>query len=377
MRILLSAGEESGDLHGAHLARALLKAGADVTLAGMGGARMRDAGVAISVEAGRHGVVGFVEVFAKAGRLRRDLATLADACKGADALVAIDYGGFNARVVAHAKRVGLKTFYYIPPKLWAWGRHRGRELARNLDLVLAVFPFEVDFWRRAGAEALFIGHPLLDITKPARTREDVRRELDAAEGRKMLLVLPGSRISEISALWPPIARSLDVILKNRDDICAVVVPGGDFGAAALERYAPMPKGVTVARGYAVDYMAAADGAVAASGTATLELALVGTPQVILYKVNPLTWEIGRRLVYVNHLGLPNILAGKAVVAELLQGAVEPDRISAETLRALDDDGLRRDIGAAYVEMAQSLRAPGDTPEPAPARAARMILERLS
>jgi lipid-A-disaccharide synthase len=376
MKLYLAAGEDSGDLHGAHLARALRRLAPDVELAGMAGARMREANVEALVRAEDHGVVGFVEVLGRLRQFRRDLEALGAAtARDGDALVAIDYGGFNARLVARAKRAGLKTYYYIPPKLWAWGRHRGKRLARDLDLVLAVFPFEADYWRSVGANVAFVGHPLLDITRPSG--RDVRGALGVAAAEKLLLVLPGSRRLEVAALWPPIAAALPAIMREMPGVRVFVAPGRSLGAGILEEYAPLPPGVSVTAEPVVDLMAAADAAVVASGTASLELAILGTPAVILYKVNTLTWELGRRLVYVTHLGLPNVIAGKTVVPELLQGDVKPELIISETLSVLRDGALRERIAQEYNAIRESLRPPpalaGDAGG-APAAAARLILE---
>jgi lipid-A-disaccharide synthase len=340
---------------------------------------MREAGVEAVVASEGHGVVGFVEVLGRLGRFRRDLDRLVGAMAAdGDALVAIDYGGFNARLVARARRAGLKTFYYIPPKLWAWGRHRGKRLARDLELVLTVFPFEVDFWRGAGAAVTFVGHPLLDITKPSG--RDVRAALDVAEGEKLLLVLPGSRRQEIAALWPPVAEALPRIMERVPDVRPVVAPARSLGADILTTYAPLPAGVRTTDEAVVDLMAAADAAIVASGTASLELAILGTPAVILYKVNLLTWELGRRLVYVTHLGLPNIIARKPIVPELLQGDVKADLIAHETTRVLTDEPLRKQIVADYAAVRDALRPPsaisGDGAG-APAYAARLVLDAIA
>lgn len=379
MKMYLAVGEESGDLHGAHLAQAFKRLAPELELAGMAGPRMREAGVEAVVASEGHGVVGFVEVLGRLGRFRRDLNRLVGAMAAdGDALVAIDYGGFNARLVARAKRAGLKTFYYIPPKLWAWGRHRGKRLARDLELVLTVFPFEVDFWRGAGAAVTFVGHPLLDITKPSG--RDVRAALDVAEGEKLLLVLPGSRRQEIAALWPPVAEALPRIMERVPDVRPVVAPARSLGADILTTYAPLPAGVRTTDEAVVDLMAAADAAIVASGTASLELAILGTPAVILYKVNLLTWELGRRLVYVTHLGLPNIIARKPIVPELLQGDVKADLIAHETTRVLTDEPLRKQIVADYATVRDALRPPsaisGDGAG-APAYAARLVLDAIA
>lgn len=367
-KIYISAGEESGDLHGAGLLRALKKIDAGLVFAGMGGDRMAAAGMDVIVHARTHGVVGLAEFAGRVLKLKKDLDKISAAmARDGTAFIAVDYGGFNVRLLARAKRLGLKTFYYIPPKIWAWGRHRSKVISRNADLILAIFPFEKAFWEAAGAEVVFVGHPLNDlrIGEGAVFGED--------KSNNLLLVMPGSRISEIKGIWPVVAASLNVLRRRVRRLDIVVAPAG-FTARDLGRYAPVPADVTVVEGGARPWMKKADAAVAASGTAALELALADVPALILYRVNRVTWEVGRRLVYVSHLGLPNVIAGETVVPELLQSDVSVARVAELTAALLENADLREAVRKGYAEVRAAIV--GDDGITAAERAAREIYAKL-
>jgi len=310
---------------------------------------MREAGVETLVDAGGHGIVGLVEVLGRLSRIKLDYRALTRAIRRRrpDIVVAIDYGGFNAKLVAHAKWKGVPTVYYIPPKVWAWNPGRGRRMAKYLDLVLCIFPFEPELWRGWGVRAEFVGHPLLDTTVPSG--RDVRAEHGVSAGAPLVGLLPGSRPSEIDRLLPLMVRSAELIAAEAPEVRFVLgfAPTVDRGRVDTI----LGEGrvvITVDEGCAVDLMAAADVIIAASGTATLEAAIIGTPMVIVYRVNPITWEIGKRLARVNYLGLPNIIAGRKIVPELLQNEARPEPVAKAALKLLTD-------GAARAEQTKELR----------------------
>jgi lipid-A-disaccharide synthase len=330
-----------------------------VALSGMGGPAMREAGVETIVDVEGHGVVGLVEVLGRFGRIRHDYKTLIGAVRDRrpDVLVAIDYGGFNAKLVARARREGVKTVYYIPPKVWAWNPGRGRRLARYLDLVLCIFPFEPELWREWGVRAEFVGHPLLDTAVPSG--RDVRAEYRIPADAPLVGLLPGSRGGEIDRLLPLMVRSAELI--------AAEVPGTRFVlglAPTVDRErvsivlgeSRVP--ISVEEGSAVDVLGAADVLIAASGTVTLEAAIIGTPTVIVYRVNPLTWEVGRRLARVKYMGLPNIIAGREIVPELLQNAARPEPVAEATLKLLTDDAARAERISELARVRDALRYSG-------------------
>jgi lipid-A-disaccharide synthase len=341
----------------------------------MGGPAMREAGVETIVDSGGHGVVGLVEVLGRFGRIRGDYKTLVGAIRERrpEVLVAIDYGGFNAKLVARARREGVKTVYYIPPKVWAWNPGRGRHLARYLDLVLCIFPFEPEVWRRWGVRAEFVGHPLLDSTAPSG--RDLRAEYSIPAGAPLVGLLPGSRAGEIDRLLPLMVRAAELIAAEVPDVrfvlgLAPTVDRERVSAVLAESRVP----ITVDAGRVVDLMSTADALIAASGTVTLEAAILGTPAVIVYRVNPLTWEIGKRLARVKYMGLPNIIAGREVVPELLQDDALPEPVAKAALKLLTDDAARAEQIKELGRVKDTLRyAGGAEGATAAERAARYII----
>lgn len=337
---------------------------------------MRDAGVETIVGAEGHGVVGLVEVLGRFGRIRQDYKTLVGAIRERrpDVLVAIDYGGFNAKLVARARREGVKTVYYIPPKVWAWNPGRGRRLARCLDLILCIFPFEPGLWREWGARAEFVGHPLLDTT--VSSGRDVRAEHSIKADVLLVGLLPGSRPGEIERLLPLMVRSAELIAAEVPEARFVLGPAptvsrDPVNAALSESRVP----ITVDEGSAVDLMAAADVLIAASGTATLEAAILGTPTVIVYRVNPITWGVGKRLARIKYMGLPNIIAGREIVPELLQNVARPELVAKTALKLLTDDAARAEQIKELGQVEDVLRYSGDAEGVTAAeRAARYVID---
>lgn len=342
----------------------------------MGGPAMREAGVETIVGAEGHGVVGLVEVFGRFGRIRLDYKTLVEAIRERrpDVLVAIDYGGFNAKLVAQARREGVKTVYYIPPKVWAWNPGRGRRLARYLDLVLCIFPFEPGLWRDWGVRAEFVGHPLLDTTVPSG--RDVRVEHGVLADVPLVGLLPGSRPGEIERLLPLMVRSAELIAAEVPEARFVLGPAPTVSRERVDTILGESRvPITVDEGSAVDLMAAADVLIAASGTATLEAAILGTPTVIVYRVNPITWAIGKRLARIKYMGLPNIIAGREIVPELLQNDARPELVAKTALKLLTDDAAR----AEQIEVLRRVKTALEYPDGAEGvtaaeRAARLIID---
>jgi lipid-A-disaccharide synthase len=358
------------------LARALKELGPGVSLFGMGGPAMREAGVDTIIDATGHGVVGFVEVLGRFGRIKRDYRTVVGTMRERrpDVLVAIDYGGFNAKLVARARREGVKTVYYIPPKVWAWKPGRGRRLARFLDIVLCIFPFEPEFWRERDVRAEFVGHPLLDTTVPSG--RDVRAGRGITSNAPLVGLLPGSRVGEIDRLLPLMVRSAELIAAEVPEARFVLGLAPTVGREQVDTILGESRApITVDEGSAVDLMAAADVLVAASGTVTLEAAILGTPMVIVYRVNPLTWEIGKRLASIKYMGLPNIIAGREIVPELLQNEARPELVAKAALKLLTDGAARAEQISELTRVKDALRySGGDESATAAERAARYVVD---
>ena len=372
MKIMISVGEASGDLHGASVANALKQLRPEIELVGMGGQAMRTAGVEIIYDIADLGVIGIVEVIKNLRRLFRLRDFLADYMRAnrPDALVIIDYPGFNVRLAKVAKKLGIPVISYISPSAWAWGRGRAKEVAGIVQRVAAIFPFEADVYREAGANVTFVGHPLLDIVKPAMEREAAFDYFGASPDFPRVLLMPGSRKQEILNLLPDMLSAAEKITQKVPG-CQFFLPvastiSREMLRTLLDKYNVH---VTLTNDKTYDLMNICDVAVAASGTATLETSLLKVPTVIIYRVATLTYLIGKQLVKIPDIGLPNIVVGRRIVPELLQDDVNPEAIAAETLRLLIDGEARRQVLTDLEEVHTKLGETG-----AVNRVAEVILE---
>ena len=372
MKIMISVGEASGDLHGASVANALKQLRPEIELVGMGGQAMRTAGVEIIYDIADLGVIGIVEVIKNLRRLFRLRDFLADYMRAnrPDALVIIDYPGFNVRLAKVAKKLGIPVISYISPSAWAWGRGRAKEVAGIVQRVAAIFPFEADVYREAGANVTFVGHPLLDIVKPAMERSAAFDYFGASPDFPRVLLMPGSRKQEILNLLPDMLAAAEKITQQVPG-CQFFLPvastiSREMLRTLLDKYNVH---VTLTNDKTYDLMNICDVAVAASGTATLETSLLKVPTVIIYRVATLTYLIGKQLVKIPDIGLPNIVAGRRIVPELLQDDVNPEAIAAETVRLLIDGEARRQVLADLEEVHTKLGETG-----AVNRVAEVILE---
>jgi lipid-A-disaccharide synthase len=372
MRIMLSVGEASGDLHGASVANALKLLQPDIELFGMGGKAMRAAGVEVVYDIAGLGVIGFVEVVKNLGKLfelRDNLAALMDQ-RRPDALVIIDYPDFNVRLAKIAKAKGIPVVSYISPSAWAWRRGRAKEVAQTVNRVAAIFPFEADVYREAGADVTFVGHPLVDIVQPELTKEEAYRHFGAQPDRPVLLLMPGSRQQEITKLLPVMLAACQLIVEQLPE-CQIYLPlASTISREMLQNtIAGYTMNVTLTSDYPYDLMGIADAVIASSGTATLETTLMGAPTVIIYKLAALTYLLGKLLVKIPDIGLPNIVAGRRIVPELLQDEANPANIARETIPLLTDQTVRQQVLADLAAVKEKLGQTG-----AVTRVAEVILE---
>lgn len=372
--IMLSAGEASGDLHGATLCRALREIEPGVRLLGMGGDRMRAAGMEVLLDPTEHAAVGTSEALGRIPALYRAYRMLAARLRAERprALVLIDFPEFNLRLARRARAAGVPVVYFIAPQLWAWRRGRIRQMARRVSRVLAVFPFEPPIYEPAGVPVEFVGHPLLDALPLDLTREDARRRLGADPAQSLIGLLPGSRREEVDRLLSPMleaARRLAADDGRRRFVLglAPTVPR-ERVEAHLGQAGPGPA-IELVQGRTYEVMAAADALLIASGTATLEAALLGTPMVLCYRVSRTTELIARLLARVEWIGLPNLIAGRPVVPELIQEQVTGARLAREIGRLLDDPVAATAQRAAFKELRARLGEPG-----VGRRAARAVLD---
>ncbi len=363
--IMIVTGEASGDLHGANLARALKTLQPEIRLVGVGGQHMRAAGVDLVHGLHRLDVVGVPGPLAIVKGLA-NMATLKRFFKreSLDGVVFVDNPSMNLRLARIAARLGHRVIYYIAPQIWAWGRHRITLIKRVVRRMIVILPFEEPIYREAGVPCSFVGHPLLDHVALRYDVARAREQLGLPAHGLILGVLPGSRHSEIQALLPAMMAAAGRIRESFPDLHCVIGQAPTVAAQwiseALDR-ASVP--VTVAPNQPAEVMAAADLLLVASGTATLEAALVGTPMILAYRVSLPTFLLARMLMTVEHVGLVNLVAGRGVVPELLQSEMTAERLSEEALRLLTDrtryDAMRDALGGIRAKLGSpgaSLRA---------------------
>ena len=370
MKIMLSAGETSGDLHGAALARELRALDPSIALIGFGGAEMEAAGVTLRQNYTDYNVMGISAVLLN---LRRIFALLDDLThlmeeERPDVLVIIDYPDFNWRLAARAKERGIPVFSYIPPSAWAWRKGRAKSCAALADEIVAIFPHELPPYEAAGANISFVGNPLIDTVRAEMEPEEACRHFGIEENDVPILLMPGSRCEEIERLLPPMLGAAE-ILQTRDPARHFFLPvaGGVDEQRIEEHLAASPVEVTLTHDARYALMKAARAAIAASGTVVMEAAVMGLPAVVLYRMSALSYFVGRLLVDVPRFSLPNILLGETFETELLQGAVQPERIAA-AMEPIIADGEAR----SYV-MERLARAVEMLGEP---HAARRVAEKI-
>ena len=351
MKIMLSAGEASGDLHGANLAEALKAVDPQVELIGMGGEQMRKAGVRIVYDIKNLGVIGIGEIIKKIPFFYKLRTFLVNTMKEEkpDALVCIDYPGFNMKLIEKAKEAGIPVIYYILPTIWAWHKSRGNVIAEYTDLAVSLFPFEAEMYKKMGTNVVYGGHPLLDTVKPSMLKDEAYSFFGLQQGKKTVLFMPGSRVQEVQSLYGKMLAAGKLLQDKVEGLQFMVPKASTIDRHMLEeaaREANLEVHIGEERVY--DMMNIADAAICASGTATLETALMGVPTLLVYRVNALTYWLSKILVHLDSIGLPNIISGHRIMPELWQDEVTPENIEAAVLPWLVD--------AAAAEEARHLMA---------------------
>jgi lipid-A-disaccharide synthase len=330
LRLLLSCAEASGDLYAGALTRELRALDPDVRVAGLGGAQLEAAG-------GRLLADYRTEALAKIPRSLATLRRLVSAARDErpDALVAIDSPDFNFPLAARIKRLGVPIIYYIGPQVWAWRRGRLQTLRRLADRVLVIFPFEESMYADAGVPVEFVGHPLVDLARPSAPRAAFLTARGLDPRAPTVAILPGSRPNEVARILPDLAGGADRIRQALPNAQFVVARAPRLDDALFDAVRGLPRCAMV-EGDADTVLASADVALTASGTATVQSALHDTPMVIVYRVSPLTYQLGRRLVSVASIGMVNLIAGEPIVPELVQDALTGDAVAREALSILTD-----------------------------------------
>ena len=352
--ILISAGEASGDMYAAQLARAL-QARTGVHLFGMGGPKMREAGVEIVADASEIAVVGITEVLHRLPAVWRAWRRLdREAVRRKPALaITVDSPGFNFGLARRLKKHDIRIVYFISPQIWAWRPGRMRWIQRRFECVLVIFPFEEEIYRKAGVAVDFVGHPLVDSVRPQMTREQFAARFGLDEKCPIVALLPGSRPSEIRRSMPIIAEACAALQKSAPVQFVLVVASG-LDAHIFDSYARMDLHITPATGVVYDALAAADCAVVSSGTATVEAALLGAPMVVVYRLSGLTAMIAQRLVRTPLFAMVNLISGRQVVPELIQDKFTAEALEREIRRLLDSpqerERQKRDLAGVRLKL---------------------------
>ena len=372
-KILVSAGEASGDLYASLVVHELRRILPDVEFFGCTGPRLRAAGVRTVVNSADLAVVGLIEVVAHIPRIYGEFRKLLRAAREERPALAIltDSPDFHLRVARKLYRDGVPVVYLVAPQAWAWRRGRVREMRRTIRRLLCIFPFEEEFFRRYGVPATYIGHPLAGLVHPALSREEFFKKHRLAAERPLLAVLPGSRRGEAARHIPALLDAVDRIY--REQAVNVVLPASATTGVAFfqERMGSSP--IKVIEGESWDAMAHSDLALAASGTVTVEAALLGTPMVTFYKVTGVSWLAGKFLVDIPFYSMVNLIAGRAVVPELMQNQMTGENLAREALRLLQDGRDREEMKAGLAEVREKLAGHTGAPERA-ALAIQEILE---
>ena len=360
MRIAIVAGEPSGDQLGAGLLQALKSRLGNVTAEGIGGPALMAAGLMSHYPMERLSVMGFVEAAGRVPELVLQRHRLASALlrKSPDVFVGIDSPDYNLALERRLKAAGIPTVHYVSPSVWAWRRYRVRKIALSVDSLLALFPFEAEFYRGHGVPVRFVGHPLADQVGMESDQSMARRGLGIPLEQEIVAVLPGSRVSEVSRLVAPMLGAIRWLLERRPRLRVLVpVVRGIAGEKVRRSVAQLGQGlpVSLVEGRSLEVMTAADVVMLASGTAALESMLVKRPMVVAYRLSNISAWVIRRLAAVEQFSLPNLLAGRALVPELLQDDAVPEKLGHAVLGYLDNPGRARALREEFARLHRLLR----------------------
>jgi lipid-A-disaccharide synthase len=370
-QILVSAGEASGDLYASLVVEELKRAGG-AQFFGCTGPRLRASGVETVVDASSLAVVGLLEVISHIPRIWREYRKLLAAARERRPALAVltDSPDFHLRVARRLRREGVPVVYLVAPQVWAWRKGRLKTMRRSLSRLLCIFPFEEEFFSNEGLRATYIGHPLARLVHPSLGRDEFFRKHRLAAGRPLIAVLPGSRRGEAARHLPALADAVERLY--REQAINVLLPASATTGTVFFRERLGRSPIQVIDGESWDALAHADVALAASGTVTIEAALLGTPMVTFYKVTPPSWFAGRLLVRVPFFTMVNLIAGRAVVPELMQSGMTGEALAREASRLLHDQNARAEMKAGLAEVREKLSGGGDAPK----RAAAIIQEIL-
>jgi lipid-A-disaccharide synthase len=355
LRFLMVAGEASGDMYGAEVARCLFKRFPGCEIYGLGGQRMRQAGVQLEGDISKTAVVGPFEVIGYLGALYGVFRKIAERIETdpPTAAILIDFPDFNLRLAKRVRHSGAPVFYYISPQVWAWREGRVKQIKQLVNKMLVIFPFEEELYRKAGVDVEFVGHPLMDMVRATKSKEEFCSAYRLDPKKPIVALLPGSRRKEVRYILPTLCESAERIAKEKPDTQFVlpIAPGLDRNLiTSILKGRP----ITIITNDTYNAIRYSRAAVVASGTATLETALLGTPEVIVYRISPATWFLGKFLLKVRLFGIVNIILGEEVVPELFQEKMTAEAVTRMAVRLMDDVWLQSRIRGNYEKLRRQL-----------------------
>ncbi|MCQ8127575.1 lipid-A-disaccharide synthase [Methylomonas rivi] len=344
--VMFSAGESSGDQHAAHMFQELHKQCPGIRGMGMGGNKMRQAGIDIRFDSSGIGVIGLVEILKHYGEIRRALRLMKQlvADEKPDLLVCVDYKEFNLKLAQFAKRRGVKVLFYVSPQVWAWRPGRVETYGKAIDMMAVIFPFETAYYDAKNVPVRYVGHPSVDKVHPLRGKQEDFALFGLDATRQVVGVLPGSRANEIKRMLPVMLQAVTLLSPRVPELQFVLPQADSVSDEVLQSYlrdCAVP--VKVIKQQVYDAIQCCDAVMTTSGTASLEIALLQVPMLIAYRLSPFTYWLGKQLVKIPFIGLPNIIAGKAIVKELIQDDVSAENLAGEIERLLFDADYRQSV----------------------------------
>lgn len=372
--LILVAGEASGDMHGAHLVRAIQEIAPLTKFAGLGGPKMRACGVELYQDLTKMAVVGFWEVIKHYGKIRKAFHLILEKITSIkpDAVILIDYPGFNLRLAKELKKRDIKVIYYISPQVWAWKKNRVYSIAKNIHKMLVLFPFEVEFYARYGVTVKYVGHPLVDSIYINAPKEQILQSNNLSSDALTIGILPGSREKEVEQLLPIMLDAAKIMAQDVPKTQFLIIKAPTVAKSSIERHLrKISLTFSIIENNPYDGINACDLCIVASGTATLETAMLQRPMVIVYKTSLLTWLLAKCFVKIDNIGLVNVVMGKRIVPECIQFQATGPKVAAQLKNIMTDEIKIADIKIGLKKVKESL-GPGGASQ----RAAAEILNSI-
>jgi len=359
-KIMIVAGEASGDLHGSGLVREMFKMQPDLEISGIGGDRMQQQGVRLLYHINEMSVLGFWDVLKRFAFFRKVYHQLVSAMEELqpDLLILIDYPGMNLKLARAAKKRAIKVFYYIAPQVWAWGSNRIQEMVRLIDKMAVIIPFEEKMFQAAGIDAKFVGHPLLETVTSKMARDEFFQQHGLIHNQKVVGLLPGSRVLEVQRLLPEMLQTIRQLRNNHSEIQAIVSKADSVATSIYQGILHNNNQVKLIENSTYEIMKHSDLLIVASGTATLESVLFNTPLIIVYKVDPISYLIGKQLIKIDSIGLVNVIAERKIVPEFVQRQFNSTQLLPAIEELLFDKKQRHKVINDLKKIKQKLGEPG-------------------